>query len=408
MNAMKSSLALVLGLAAVSAAACSSPAPAARPAAVPVEVAAVPAAAEDLADTLDTGGSVRARVVATIVSRIMAEVQGVDAVPGQRVRAGETVVRLDARELQANHLRAEAAEAAARNGLVMAEADRQAEDAALTLARLTHQRLSDLRTRNSATQNELDEATAGLRASEARVRTADARIAEARSSLDAASAATRVASVTLSYATLQAPFDGVVTEKRVDPGNMASPGQPLLTIEDTQRFLLEIHLDESRAAFLRLGQDVPVILGSPAASAPAEGAAATARIQGRVAEISRALDAGSHDFLVKIELPSSAAGLRSGMYGRALLSGPAHRGIAVPATAVVRRGQLTFIFVAERDGRAHLRMVNAADPVGDRIEIRAGLAAGDRVIVAPPTSLGDGSPITVTAAGAARRPEAQR
>jgi hypothetical protein len=94
------------------------------------------------------------------------------------------------------------------------------------------------------------------------------------------------------------------------------------------------------------------------------------------------------------------------MYGRALLTGPTHRGIAVPSNAVIRRGQLSYVFVAEADGRAHLRMVNAGDPTGDRIEVRAGLTAGDRVILAPPTGLTDGTPVTV--AGAARQPEAGR
>jgi RND family efflux transporter MFP subunit len=408
MNTMRVAVTLVLGLAVASAAACSHPEPAAKPAATAVAVTAVAVAAQDLADTLETGGSIRARLVATIVSRIMAEVQSIDVAPGQRVRSGQTVVRLDARELEANQLRAAAAEASARNGLVVADADRQTAEAALTLARVTHQRLADLRSRNSATQNELDEAVAGLRASESRLRAAEARIAEATSALDAAAAATRVSSVMLSYASLQAPFDGVVTEKRVDPGNMASPGQPLLTIEDTQRFRLEIRLDHSRAAFVRLGQDVPVILDSPVAGSPAGLGAPAAGMTGRVIEISRVLDAGSHDSLVKIELPASAAGLRSGMYGRALLSGPSHRGIAVPSTALVRRGQLSYVFVAGIDGRAHLRMVNAGEALGDRVEIRAGLAAGDRVIVEPSNVLTDGTVVTVTGDGGTRRPEAGR
>jgi len=408
MNAMRVAVALVLGLTVASAAACSHPEPAAKPAGTAVAVTAIPVAAQDLADTLETGGSVRARLVATVVSRIMAEVQSVDVAPGQRVRSGQTVIRLDARELQANQLRAAAAQASARNGLVVADADRQAADAALTLARVTHQRLSDLRSRNSATQHELDEAVAGLRATESRLRAADARIAEATSALDAAAAATRVASVMLSYASLQAPFDGVVTEQRVDQGNMASPGQPLLTIEDTQRFTLEVRLDESRATLVRLGQDVPVIFDSPAAASPAGGGAPATGVTGRVTEISRVLGAGSHDFLVKIALPASAAGLRTGMYGRALLTGPPHRGIAVPSSALVRRGQLSYVFVAGSDGRAHLRMVNAGDGLGDRVEIRAGLAAGDRVIVEPPTLLTDGTPVTVTGEGVVRRPEAVR
>jgi RND family efflux transporter MFP subunit len=408
MTAMRYPVLAVAGLAlALSAVACSKPEPARPAPAAAVPVTVVTTATEDLADVIETGGVVRARVTATIVSRIMAEVQAISAVPGQRVSAGQTLVRLDARDLQANQLRAVAAQASARHGMALAEADLQAADAALALAKVTHQRFTDLRARNSATQQELDEATAGLRAAESRRRAAEARIAEATAGIDAAAAAATSAAVALSYATLQAPFDGVVTEKHIEPGNMASPGQPLLTVEDTRSFRLEVRLDESRAALVQPGTAVAVGLDS--ASAP-QGGGTT--VNGRVAEISRVLSPGSYDFLVKIDLPAGSAGLRSGMYGRALLTSNPHRGIAVPSTSVIRRGQLAFVYVVDADGTAHLRMVNAGDPLGGRMEIRAGLVAGERVVVAPPDTLVDGSKVVATAAvpdaGAARQPEARQ
>jgi hypothetical protein len=121
-------------------------------------------------------------------------------------------------------------------------------------------------------------------------------------------------------------------------------------------------------------------------------------VNGRVAEISRVLAPGSHDFLVKIDLPAGSAALRSGMYGRALLTSNPHRGIAVPSTSVIRRGQLAFVYVVDPEETAHLRMVNAGDPLGGRVEIRAGLVAGERVVVAPPDTLVDGSNVVATAA----------
>jgi hypothetical protein len=108
--------------------------------------------------------------------------------------------------------------------------------------------------------------------------------------------------------------------------------------------------------------------------------------------VQRMLDPGSHDFLVKIDMPSGST-LRSGMYGRAAFRGAARKGLAVPEAAVVRRGQLTSVYVVDADNRARLRLVNASEPAAGAVEIRAGLVAGERVVLAPPPALVDGSPV---------------
>jgi multidrug efflux pump subunit AcrA (membrane-fusion protein) len=359
------------------------------PAGPAVSVSVAEAAEQDLATPFEAGGVIRAQRVAVIVSRIMADVRAVPVKAGDRVRAGQALVLLDGRELQAHQTRASASQAAVTQATALAEADRQAAEAALALARLTHQRIADLKAKNSATQGELDEAVANLRGAEARMRVAEARVAEARASIESAAAGASAAEVAASYATLTAPFDGVVTEKRVDPGNMASPGQPLVTVEDDRTFRLEVRLDESRAAFVHAGDQVGVRLDG-----------GSAQVTGRVAEVQRVLDAG-HDFLVKIDVPAGTS-LRSGMYGRAVFHGAARRALAVPESAVVRRGQLASVFVIDAGGHARLRLVNASEAVDGRVEIRAGVQAGERVVMAPPPALVDGSPVSVGPAGAER------
>jgi RND family efflux transporter MFP subunit len=349
----------------------------------PVSVSVAAADEQDLVTPFEAGGIVRAQRVAVIVSRIMADVRAVPVKAGDRVRAGQALVLLDARELQAHRDRATASKAAVTQATALAEADRQAAEAGLALARLTHRRIADLKAKNSATQGELDEAVANLRGAEARMSVAEARVAEARASIDSASAGASAADVMASYATLTAPFDGVVTEKSVDPGNMASPGQPLVTVEDDRTFRLEVRLDESRAALVHVGDEVRARFDDGASS-----------LTGRVAEVERMLDPGSHDFLVKIDLPSGTP-LRSGMYGRAILRGAARRGLAVPEAAVVRRGQLSSVFVVDADNRARLRLVNASEPADGWVEIRAGMRSGERVVLSPPPALVDGSPVTV-------------
>lgn len=353
------------------------------PAGPPVAVSVAAAAEQELVTPFDAGGVVRAQRVAVIVSRIMADVRAVPVKAGDRVRAGQALVLLDGRELQAHRTRASASQTAVTQSTALAEADRQAAEAGLALARLTHQRMADLKAKNSATQGELDEAVATLRGAEARMRVAEARVAEARASIESATAGASAADVAASYATLTAPFDGVVTEKSVDPGNMASPGQPLVTVEDDRSFRLEVRLDASRAGFVHVGDEVRVRL---------DGASSDAT--GLVAEVERVVDPGSHDFLVKVDLASGTL-LRSGMYGRASFRGATRKGLAVPEAAVVRRGQLSSVFVVDADNHARLRLVNASEPADGHVEIRAGLRSGERVVLSPPPALVDGSPVTV-------------
>ena len=378
-------LVLVTSLAARSHAGAVKPAPETVTVAVQLETAHL----SDLRESLDVGGQVRARSVATIVSRVVGDIREVRVEPGTRVRAGQTLIVLDGRELVAEHARASASLAAARRSIDAVTADRAAAEASLELATATHRRIADLRAKNSATPHELDEAIAALRAGQARVQAAEARCGEAEAQAAAATAAADASAVTASYAVLAAPFDGVVTRKLVEAGNTATPGTPLLTVEDTRAFRLEVQVDESRASLVSLGQSVPVFLDT--ADGPA--ASTATPMSGRVSEIERAVDAGTHAVLVKVDL-QPATNLRSGMYGRARFPGAVRRTLVVPASSVVHQGQLTFVFVADRDERAHLRMVRPGASVDSMVEIVAGLSDGERVVVAPGPALADGSRIS--------------
>jgi hypothetical protein len=164
----------------------------------------------------------------------------------------------------------------------------------------------------------------------------------------------------------------MVTGKMVEPGNMASPGVPLLRLEDTQGFRLEVRVDESHIGRIRNGDSVPVFLGNAVAS-----------ITGTVVEISRAVEADERAFLVKIAL-SDARGLRSGEFGRARFAGPPRRALTVPSSAIVHRGQLTSVFVVD-NGVARVRLVNLSGS-----EVLAGLTEAEAVILSPPESVADG------------------
>jgi len=359
--------------------ACTAPPVAAASAATeaPIAVTAAPAVMTDVATAIDAGGVVQARTTAAIAARVVAPVREVRVLPGDRVRKGQVLVVLDGDDLAAAARAARSAAVAADQGAKASAAELQAEEAALTLARASHDRIAALQARRSATLQELDEAIATLRSAEARVEGASARVLQARSTLDGARAASDRAKITDSFTTIAAPFDGVVTEKMVEPGNLASPDRPLLRLEDTSEFRLEVRVDESHAEEIRKGASVPVFLGTAASA-----------VNGTVVEVSRAVDADARAFVVKIALPD-VPGLRSGAFGKARFRASARRALTIPASAIVRRGQLTSVFVID-SGRARTRLVNVSES-----EVLAGLTESELVILSPPAGLIDGRRVTV-------------
>jgi multidrug resistance efflux pump len=193
------------------------------------------------------------------------------------------------------------------------------------------------------------------------VRMLHAQVAQA----DAHLAAARVQ---LSYATLFAPFSGVVSRRHVDPGAMASPGVPLLTLVDPSGFRLEAVVPESRVKGLRLEDTAPVTIDALGRTLAA-----------RVSQIVPAADPASRTFVVKLRLPKDAR-LASGLFGRATLSTGERTGLFIPEAAVWRRESLTGVLVVE-EGIAHKRLVSLGKGDGARVEVLSGVRA-DEVIVA--------------------------
>ncbi len=358
---------------------CSAPRADAAPAdaAGPIAVNVARVAMTDVVGAIDSGGVVQARTTATITARILAPVREVRVSPGDRVRAGQTLIVLDGDDLAAGARAARAAVLAAEQGSRAAAAELQAAAAGLALARASHDRIAGLQANRSATAQELDDATATLRSAEARVAGATARALQAASAVESARAAGDQATATESFTQIAAPFDGMVTAKMVEPGNMASPGMPLLRLEDIREFRLEVRMDESRIGQIRNGDSVPVFLGTR-----------TISIAGTVVEVSRAVDADARAFLVKIALPD-VTGLRSGEFGKARFGGTPRRALTIPSSAIVRRGQLTSVFVVD-EGVAPVRLVNVNES-----EVLAGLTESEVVILSPPAGVTDGRRVNV-------------
>jgi RND family efflux transporter MFP subunit len=353
------------------------PAAAPRDAADPIDVTIAQVAMADVVGAIDAGGVVQARTTAALTARILAPVREVRAAPGDQVRKGQTLIVLDGDDLAAAARAARSAAAGAEQGVKAAAAELEAAEAGLALARLSYTRIAGLQAAGLVTAQELDDATATVRGADARVAGASARVLQAASEVERARAANDQASTTGSFTAIAAPFDGMITEKLVEPGNMASPGLPLLRLEDTRGFRLEVRVDESRIGEIRNGGSIPVFLGTGNTS-----------IEGTVVEVSRAVDADTRAFLVKIALPDSP-GLRSGEFGKARFDGTPRRALTIPLSAIVRRGQLTSVFVVDKSV-ARVRLVSLNES-----EVLAGLTEAEMVILSPSPGIAEGRRVSV-------------
>ncbi len=290
--------------------------------------------------TEEVVGTVRAKLRSVIEAKVSGKVDQMLVVPGQQVKAGELLATIDAREIQAR--------------VEQAVAVRQQAEADL-------KRFGLLLEQKILAQAEYDNA-------QAKARVAQAALVEAETML--------------SYTKVVAPFAGVITRKHADVGDLATPGKPLLDMEDSTALRLEADVPEAVVGRLTLGDKLPVRIS-----------ALEAELEGIVSEIAPAADPGSRTFLVKLDLPNPL-GLRAGQFGRVAMPVGETTALRVSAAAVVQRGQMEIVFVVS-DNKAQLRLVKTGKRIGGEIEVVSGVEAGEKIVTEGAAGLMDGQPLTI-------------
>jgi RND family efflux transporter MFP subunit len=309
-------------------------------------------------DYTESTGTVQATESAQLSAQVLAAVTGVNAREGDRVHKGQLLVTLDNAQFRAETERSLAAVTAADKEASSAEAN-------YNLADATVKRYEYLFSKKSVSPQEFDEVKARYQAAQARLEQANAGQAQARAALAEAKAMQ-------GYTRLLAPFDGVVTEKRVEMGNLATPGTPLLTIESTGHYRLVASVNEKDIALVRIGMTAPVKIES-VTSEP---------ITARVRQIVPAADPASRSFVVKVDLPN-LPNLRSGLFGRISLSKGTREMLLVPRGAVLDRGQLQAVYVIGNDQIATLRYVTLGHEQDENVEVLSGIESGETLISDP-------------------------
>jgi len=287
--------------------------------------------ARDVALTYPAEAVVEAVRQATVAAQVQGRVIDVRADAGQRVRKGQLLMRIDARE---------AAEGAA------------GAQAQLIQARADYERTRNLHARKFVSAAALDKAEADLKA---------------------AQAVAGASGATVSHAAVAAPLAGIVAQRHTELGEMAAPGKPLITVYDPRGMRVIASIPQYKLAEVRRG-------GTARIEFPETGLWVDAA---RV-EVLPTADARSHTVTARLYLPDDLPGVIPGMAARAHFVIGGGRRLTVPPGAVLRRGEVTGVYVLDARNSPRLRQVRLGEMLGNgELEVLAGLSAGDRVSLAP-------------------------
>jgi membrane fusion protein (multidrug efflux system) len=292
-------------------------------------------------------GAIKPVHEANVASKILARVLEVNVTAGKNVTAGEILVKLSDDEQ--------------RSRVQQAEANRDAMIAELQLAKSEVARSRQLIQSKSISQAEFD--------------TALTRVQTTQANADRANRALEEAKVYLSFATVVAPFSGVIVDKSVQSGDTVSPGQTLVSLYDPTHMQLVANVRESLALKLKVGQQLPATMESLGYECLAT-----------VSEVVPKADVSSRSFEVKVSGPCPP-GVYSGMFGRLMLPLEDELLLLVPAETIQRVGQLTFVQVLTDVGLAR-RSIQVGRDFKDQVEILSGLKPGEQVLI--PASVAKG------------------
>lgn len=345
-------------------------------------------------DFYEATGTVKASKTTDVSANMMGRIVAFPVSEGDTVTRGQTLVEIDNRESQTQRQRAEAGlkEAQAAiieidKSVVAANAGVRTAESNRTLAEKTYGRIKELYDRRSASAQELDEADSRLKSARSELERAKANVEtiiskkkQVNARIDQAKAEIAGTRVYESYSRIASPVSGVIVKKHAESGAVASPGMPLLSIEDSSLYRLEAAVEESRSRLVRVGNRVQVRIDS----------IGDAEIQGTVAEILPSADAASRSYTVKIDLPANPL-LKTGLYGLARFPTSQKDAITVPGEAIVERGQLSGVFVVGSDGIAQFRIVTVGKTSEGRVEILSGLSEGDEFVASGSKRVTDGA-----------------
>jgi RND family efflux transporter MFP subunit len=301
----------------------------------------------------ETSGTVKAKVISDISSRVMGSVTTINVRQGDRVREGDLLLTIDDKDLKQ---RVNAAEHEYTETLKTLESAKQNK----SLFDTTYMRYKSLFDDKAISEQEIDEI-------ENKKNLTRLEYERAKAAVEKAAAYLREAEINLGFTKITAPFSGIVTQKKIEVGNMAVPGTPLMVLEDDSSFRLDAYVDEILSEKLRVGMPVKVKID-----------ALGKETIGEIYEIVPSIDPMSRTFLIKVDLNNE--NLNTGLYGRVMVPIGKTEALLVPKESIVEKGQLVGVYVVDDRGSVSYRLVKLGREFDGKSEVLSGLKSGERII----------------------------
>ncbi len=310
--------------------------------------------------TVALPGTLQGAVQAPIAARAAGYVKSWNKDIGSRVHKGDVLAVIEAPELDQQVSQAVAA--------------RDQTASTVALADSTVARWDALRKKDVVSQQDLDERRAGLVQARANLAAADANLQRLRQ-LEA-------------FKNVIAPFDGIVTRRNIDVGDLIdTTGKPLFLLSQTDPLRVYVSVPQSYANLVKTGQTVVVT----------QAELQSQRFKGQVTRTSGSIDASTRTMQVEVSLPNKDGTLLPGAYVQVALPLTASATLSVPSNALLFRGEGTRVAVVDGQGKVTLHAVTLGRNNGTTVEVTGGLQASDRLVLNPPDSLLDGDVVTLQA-----------
>lgn len=355
-------------------------------------------------------GSIKSHQISILSSKITGHIVDMSVDEGSPVTPGELLARIDDSEtrLKMADVKAESVLLSANEENIKGELDELQNRVQMLfhdqekflskaeLAQTQFDRIKTLFEKEVATQQEYDQAKTNLDEANAEVNKSQAEYKmylAKKKQLDAKAQALAAqmeknqisaadAMVQDLYTKIISPLKGLVIKKHANIGDVVLPGQPILTVENPETLYLEINVEESQALMFKPESTLEVYIDAYNTS-----------IVGKVRELVAASDPESHTMKLKIDLPPHEL-IRSGMYARIVVP-TSGKNLFIPRTAIVKRGQVTGVFVVDASNYAKFRIVKIGQDIQGFTEVISGLNKKDKVIISNLDKVSDGQKVIV-------------
>ncbi len=310
---------------------------------------------------MQISGQVTAAQTAQISTRIMGYVTHLSLKVGDKVTKGQLIATISNQDLVAKRAQADAQIAEATANIKSTQKD--------------FNRFTALYKQQSATAKELDNITLQYNTIQAKLEAAK----QMRNEVDA----------NLQYANLTAPFSGIITQKMVNEGSMATPGMPIVTIEQTDSYEISAYVPESEIALIKQGQEVDIQIASVKKT-----------FKGSIIQINQSSQFTGGQFMIKVTIPEAEKdGLYAGLYTTMYINSAANTNatsssLLIPLSSIERKNELTGIYTVSEHKTALLRWVRLGKTFGNQVEVLSGLSANESFIASANGQLYNGEMVS--------------